>query len=123
MTVSSQSAAREAFSIDFAREVRAKYPDIPLMLTGGFRTREGMKAALESGACDLIGLGRPAVVTPDLPEKIILNEKIPDEDAKLPMKAVKSWWFSDFLLWFGIRIISGANVTVSIMKILSFRRF
>jgi hypothetical protein len=35
---------------------------MPLMVTGGFRTRRAMNAALESGGADVIGLGRPLCV-------------------------------------------------------------
>lgn len=32
---------------------------VPLMVTGGFRTKAAMEYALELGGADLIGLGRP----------------------------------------------------------------
>ena len=49
---------REAYFLDYAREVQA-VAKMPLMVTGGFRTVDGMNAALENGEADLIGLGRP----------------------------------------------------------------
>ncbi len=51
--------SREAYFLEYAEQVRARAA-MPLMLTGGLRTRAGMDAALASGAIDLIGLGRPA---------------------------------------------------------------
>ncbi|TVY40666.1 NADH-dependent flavin oxidoreductase [Lachnellula occidentalis] len=77
---------REAFFLTFAQTVRSHFPTLILMVTGGFRTRTGMEAALQSGACDIIGIGRPAAVLPLLPKEIILNEEIQDEDASVKLK-------------------------------------
>ncbi len=40
---------------------------IPVILTGGFRTRAAMEDALAKGEADLIGLSRPLICEPDLP--------------------------------------------------------
>jgi 2,4-dienoyl-CoA reductase-like NADH-dependent reductase (Old Yellow Enzyme family) len=58
---------REAYFLDFAKKVRKRYPEVPLMVTGGFRSRTAMEAALKGGACDIIGIGRPATMVPALP--------------------------------------------------------
>ncbi|KAL7968809.1 FMN-linked oxidoreductase [Trichoderma sp. SZMC 28014] len=73
---SARSAAREAFFLDAARSVRAHFPNILLLVTGGFRSRASMEEALESGACDLIGIGRPAAVTTNLPNGVIFNKNL-----------------------------------------------
>ncbi|KAH7234104.1 hypothetical protein B0J15DRAFT_571702 [Fusarium solani] len=85
---SEKTAARESFFLEFAREMRAKLPDMPLMVTGGFRTRLGMEAALKEGVCDLIGIGRPSVLNPSLPVNTILNAEVSDEDAKVYARRV-----------------------------------
>ncbi|MGN6159484.1 MAG: NADH:flavin oxidoreductase/NADH oxidase family protein [Devosia sp.] len=54
--------AREAYFLDFARELRQKI-EMPIMLTGGLRTRTGMQEALAEGV-DLLGVARPACVDP-----------------------------------------------------------
>ena len=84
---------REAFFLTFAKTVREHFPSLLLMVTGGFRTRLGMEAALASGACDIIGIGRPSTVIPHLPKDIILNENIKDEEASVVLKplATPSW--------------------------------
>ena len=67
---------REAYFLDYAREVQA-IAEMPLMVTGGFRTIDGMNAALAAGEADLIGLGRPLCVDVDAPAKLLsgdLNE-------------------------------------------------
>lgn len=58
------------------------------MLTRGFRTRRGMVAVMQNNSCDMIGLARPAFLTPSLPKSIILNKEIPDEKAQLPSKSI-----------------------------------
>lgn len=74
--LSTRSAAREAFFLDAARSVRAQFPNILLLVTGGFRSRASMEDALASGACDLIGIGRPAAVATTLPNTVIFNENL-----------------------------------------------
>lgn len=64
---------REAFFMDYIEKAR-KITDTPLMLTGGFRTQKGMEAALNSNSLDVIGLGRPFALYPDLPADIF-NKK------------------------------------------------
>lgn len=84
--------AREALFLDFAKTVRERYPKAPLMVTGGFRSRAGMEAALESGAYDIIEIGRPAAVMPKLPNNILLNKEAIDTEAKIQLKRVEMGW-------------------------------
>jgi len=70
---------REAYFLEFAEQCRRAVPNFCLMVTGGFRSRTGMGAALRSGSCDLIGLGRPACIDPDLPLRILqTSDLVPD---------------------------------------------
>ncbi|KRB73858.1 NADH:flavin oxidoreductase [Nocardioides sp. Root190] len=62
---------REAYFLDYALRVRAELPDLPLMLTGGFRTADAMNDAVASGAIDVVGLGRPLTVEPDVPGQLL----------------------------------------------------
>ncbi|NKF21210.1 NADH:flavin oxidoreductase/NADH oxidase family protein [Solimonas marina] len=64
---------REAYFLDYAADVR-KIATMPLMVTGGFRTRAGMEEALNSGAVDVVGLGRPLCGEPDLPKRILARQ-------------------------------------------------
>lgn len=61
---------REAYFLEFAEQARFK-TRTPLMVTGGFRTSQGMANAISSGAVDLIGLARTLVVEPDLPLRLL----------------------------------------------------
>lgn len=51
---------REAYFLDFAKQVR-KISQVPLMITGGFRSFEFCNAVLASGETDMIGMGRPFI--------------------------------------------------------------
>ncbi|MBP2058383.1 2,4-dienoyl-CoA reductase-like NADH-dependent reductase (Old Yellow Enzyme family) [Lactobacillus colini] len=42
----------------------------PIIVTGGFRTAEGIEQALASNATDLVGLARPIVLNPTLPNDL-----------------------------------------------------
>ncbi|SFA59939.1 2,4-dienoyl-CoA reductase [Rhodococcoides kroppenstedtii] len=63
--VAASTVAREAYFLEYAATVRELAGAVPLAVTGGFRTRAAMDAALASGACDVIGLGRPTATDPD----------------------------------------------------------
>ncbi|HEX5656047.1 MAG TPA: NADH:flavin oxidoreductase/NADH oxidase family protein, partial [Polyangiales bacterium] len=71
-TLRSSTRQREAYFLDYATKVRARAA-MPLMLTGGFRSRLGMEQALESGAIDVVGLARPLVVEPEFGQRLLAN--------------------------------------------------
>lgn len=73
--VKASTQAREAYFLAFAEKVR-QLAEVPLMVTGGFRTESGMADAVASGATDLVGLARPLVVEPDLPNRIMKGEQV-----------------------------------------------
>ena len=70
-----RTIAREAYFLDFAEKIR-KEVKCKLMVTGGFRTVKGMNAALESGACDFIGIARPLAVETDLTDRLIAGQDV-----------------------------------------------
>ena len=67
--------AREAYFLEFAEKIR-QHVSCKLMVTGGFRTVAGMNAALESGACDFIGIARPLAVETDLTDRLIAGNDV-----------------------------------------------
>lgn len=77
--VKESTRAREAYFLDYAERVRAatrkaagrRKSSLPLMLTGGFRSATGMTEAIDSGAVDVVGLGRPLALEPDLPARLL----------------------------------------------------
>ncbi|MBY0566855.1 MAG: NADH:flavin oxidoreductase/NADH oxidase family protein [Hyphomonadaceae bacterium] len=64
------TAAREAYFLDFAVELR-KQVKTPLMVTGGMRSAAAMNEAIERDGVALIGIGRPMVVDPDAPQRLL----------------------------------------------------
>lgn len=68
--------AREAYFLEYARTVREIVGDVPLAVTGGFRSRSAMAEAVGTGECDVIGLGRPTATTTDA-AAVILDGRSP----------------------------------------------
>ena len=68
--VADSTIAREAYFVDFAKAMKDAV-DVPLMVTGGFRSRAAMEQAVESGAADVVGLGRPLCVAADGAKQIL----------------------------------------------------
>ena len=64
--------AREAYFLDYARDIRTVFKS-PLMVTGGFRSTKGMNNALNENACDVIGIARPFCIDPDIANKLLNN--------------------------------------------------
>ncbi|MFD2578928.1 hypothetical protein ACFSTD_10645 [Novosphingobium colocasiae] len=64
---------REAYFMDYARRVRP-VAKMPLMITGGFRTRDNMDEALAENATDVIGLARPFCASTDFPARLLRGE-------------------------------------------------
>lgn len=89
---SERTKAREAFFLEFARRIRQDISQVPLMVTGGFRTRSGMEAAVASQGCDMVGIGRPAVLSPTLAKDIVFNASISDQDAVLRADKIETPW-------------------------------
>ena len=76
--------AREAYFLDFAEKIR-KEVKCQLMVTGGFRTAQGMNAALDSGACEFIGIARPLAVETD-----VTNNLIAGRDVRYAVEQIKT---------------------------------
>jgi 2,4-dienoyl-CoA reductase-like NADH-dependent reductase (Old Yellow Enzyme family) len=68
--VAASTAAREAYFLQFAAEMRREVK-IPLMVTGGFRSAAAMAQAIAEDGIGLIGLARPMCVDPAAPKKLL----------------------------------------------------
>jgi len=81
---------REAYFIEFAEKVR-QISQVPLMVTGGFRTHEFANQALLKGELDLIGMARPFVVNLPAIPGFIKGEvsELSDLSIKAPMNNLK----------------------------------
>ena len=69
MSTKANTKQREAFFIDYAEKAR-KVSQVPLIITGGFRSEQAMNDALNSGHLDFVGIARPLALMPDLPNQI-----------------------------------------------------
>lgn len=118
------SRAREAFFLDYAEKARARVRT-PLMLTGGFRTKAGMDAALASGAIDVVGLARPLAAEPDLPARILRG----DADHAAPIRLATGLASLDALIqgaWYQVqldRMARGRDPSPRIWRAWAFLRY
>ncbi|MDM5453901.1 NADH:flavin oxidoreductase/NADH oxidase family protein [Peribacillus simplex] len=67
--VKESTKKREAYFLEYANKAR-KLVSTPLVVTGGFRSQEGMTEAIASGTIDMVGLAKPFALVPDLPNQI-----------------------------------------------------
>lgn len=105
---------RESFFQEFSEKARgAVKKGCVIMVTGGFRSRVGMAAAVTDGACELVGVARPACLIPDVPKSVWLNKDLPDEEAVvMPARIKGGEWLSKIpvlgvgmqSLWHGMQI-------------------
>ena len=91
---------REAYFMDFAVKAR-KNVKTPLVLTGGFRTFEGMTQAIESGDVDFVGLGRLLAIEPDAPNRLIKGESPAQEikPVKTGIKAIDNMGMMETIMY------------------------
>jgi len=126
------SREREAYFLDYARQIRAVVTT-PILLTGGMRSRAVMDAALASGSVDVIGLARPMTHTPDLPARLLDGSLAVAPSVKIRSRirrlddALQTMWFQAQIhelakgkepdlglgtwsaLWRGFRAMTGAH--------------
>lgn len=69
-TGAAEDQKRGVYFADYARKLSERI-HTPIALTGGFRQAEDMEEALSEGLTTLIGIARPLVHMPDLPNRII----------------------------------------------------
>lgn len=67
---------REAYFLEYAAAMR-QVARMPLMVTGGFRSRKGMEQAIVRDGIEMIGLGRPLCTDPQLPRRLLAGDDAP----------------------------------------------
>lgn len=70
----SSTLQREAYFLEFAEKVR-RAVQVPLVVTGGFRSLAGMANAITSGAVDFVGLARALAIETDLPLRLLAGSE------------------------------------------------
>jgi len=88
---------REAYFLDFAKAVRTE-SDIPIMVTGGFRTLAFCNKVLEDKELDVIGFGRPFLLYDNFAAGFLDGSlsKVEDPIIKSPLKAYQDFAVAGF---------------------------
>lgn len=71
--VKESTRQREAYFLAFAETAR-KAVKTPLVVTGGFRSLQGMADAITSGAVDFVGIARALAIEPDVPQRLLAGQ-------------------------------------------------
>jgi 2,4-dienoyl-CoA reductase-like NADH-dependent reductase (Old Yellow Enzyme family) len=66
---------KEAYFLPIARKARY-VTNLPILLVGGFRSREVMDRVLDEGSADFVSLSRPLIREPDLPNRMRSGQKV-----------------------------------------------
>ncbi|MCP4977139.1 MAG: NADH:flavin oxidoreductase/NADH oxidase family protein [Maribacter sp.] len=78
---------REAYFMDFAEKIR-KHTNIPLMVTGGFRTFDFCEQVLKNKELDMIGFARPFLNDEGFPSNFVngVSKKVQDANFNFKIK-------------------------------------
>jgi 2,4-dienoyl-CoA reductase-like NADH-dependent reductase (Old Yellow Enzyme family) len=96
---------REAYFLEYAKSIKTAV-SIPIMVTGGFRSKSVMEDALMSSSTDLIGIGRPFIIDPYFPKKLLSGDilELPTIERQFPSSqdipngAVLNWFCDQLAL-------------------------
>ena len=132
--VRASTREREAYFLAFAAEL-AEQADVPLMVTGGFRTASGMAEAVRMDGISAIGIGRPLCGDPhcvakllregvDLPRfEDILGSPRSIFGVNSPVKLVKVAASFGVMAWYYDQIVLMANGMENDLAPHTFTRF
>ncbi len=87
--IKASTKKREAYFIDFAKKIRA-FSNIPLLLTGGFRSFEFCNEVLANKELDMIGMGRPFITNIDDISRFLKGD-VPYLDNKILRTGMKQF--------------------------------
>ncbi|KAJ9092224.1 hypothetical protein QFC19_008761 [Naganishia cerealis] len=118
---SDSTIAREAYFLEFAREIAA-VATVPLMLTGGISRREVMEEVLDAGV-DIVGLATALALVPDLPVRLQRGERLPLAKTTVPnwsSKTLASAANIGVVKWNMRKHSKGKKVTYQIWPVFAF---
>jgi 2,4-dienoyl-CoA reductase-like NADH-dependent reductase (Old Yellow Enzyme family) len=83
---------REAYFMDFARKLR-EHSQLPLMITGGFRSLAFCEEVLKNNELDVIGFARPFLLESDFPKSFLskANSRVDDATFNLSIKTLRDF--------------------------------
>lgn len=96
---------REAYFIDFTQKIRTEI-SCPILLTGGFRSLEGIQKSLATGTFDMVGLARSMAIDPELPNKLLAGNDF--EYAVIPRRVAIKGLGSLFpleIIWYAYQLV------------------
>ncbi|MCG7550586.1 NADH:flavin oxidoreductase/NADH oxidase family protein [Pseudoalteromonas sp. Of7M-16] len=64
--------ARESYFLEYAKQIRTQV-NTALVVTGGFRSATGMRACLQSGAADFVGVARALAIDPKFATQVLCD--------------------------------------------------
>jgi len=102
--VRASTVRREAYFMDYAESIRRAVPEMPLMVTGGFRSLAAMREAMSAKALDVVGIGRPLCVEPDLAARLLDGRADAGGAYEAEIKPAKAG-----LAWFCLQILRLAD--------------
>ncbi|MFL1895232.1 NADH:flavin oxidoreductase/NADH oxidase family protein [Aquimarina sp. 2-A2] len=85
---------REAYFIDFAKKIKAQTA-LPIMVTGGFRSRSFCEQVLKNIELDLIGFARPFLNEENFPKNFLKTSESRVKDATFDFKIKKMKDFAE----------------------------
>jgi len=94
---------REGYFLDFVSRAKESL-QVPLCVTGGFRTPAGMEQALEEGAA-MVGLARALCVQPELPRDVLAGKNVESKVRRLStgIRAIDKTFPLD-VLWYEVQL-------------------
>jgi 2,4-dienoyl-CoA reductase-like NADH-dependent reductase (Old Yellow Enzyme family) len=95
---------REAYFIEYAEQIKA-VAKVPVMITGGFRSRAVMQRAIINGEVDVIGLARPLCTQPDCGNQLLLETVEQLDDYEHTLVLGKGFWGNNS----GLNLIKAIN--------------
>lgn len=135
------TVAREAYFLEFAEQF-SRSLSLPIMLTGGFRSRASMVSAVTDGAVAIVGLARPIALNADFPRELLsgtteLSTAVaPKTGFRTVDDLLNSAWYQQQIArvgnrkparpqrraWWALLILVGTEIRDSIALRLSLRR-
>ena len=89
--VRASTLKREAYFLQYAENIK-KVAKMPIMVTGGFRTLEGMISALQNAQTDVVGLARPFCLNPNFPNEMMNQSLSSLQDVESTLVLGKGFW-------------------------------
>ena len=97
----SSTKEREAYFLEFAKQVR-KQSNIPIMVTGGFRSLAFCNQALVNNELDIIGFARPYILQSNFPVPFLKGDNVSEKPLRVKIKQfqdlVEGAWY-DYQIW------------------------